>query len=404
MARLRRRRLWPAALAVAGCIASCAFTLAQAGSDQGPPVALTSIHPDPNSTVDFDVKSVGSVSWASIANDSLADVNLNSGTYRAVVDRSKMKPDVASHQFGFTLYVNRTPLFQQTVYAYDISERCTGVFNDTVQSVNVSIGAGQSLIAGSISLPLHSPFGASHPLLSPYSNPNPPYSGLNPSAPAPVNLSTGSQKTFTVTATSNLNLMLAQLGDATATIDCGPCLQTPIPVQLSTTDLEPNSQLTVTVTANPNLWQAMSASRHPETDQYDAILNIAIPFTAGEQGEFGATATAVIPVEVKFAPSSLLTALGVVGGTLIGAFLRMWLAWIPKKSWDWREFALGAVIAIVCWLIAAYAASGGILFIKLFGVTFNPTQTLAAFLICLIVGGGPALLKLIEESLPGGKQ
>lgn len=387
------------------CAVDCVPACSQTVASQGPVVTLRNVHPDANSTVDFDVKPVDSVSWASIANHTLANVNLNSGTYRAEVDRTSMKTDVATHQFGFLLFVNRPSLFQQSVFAYEVVENCTGVFNDTIRSVNLDIGVGQSKIEGNVSLPLHSPFGASNPFQSQYSNPNPPYSGLNPSPPPPQKLRTGSQTSFSVTATSNLNFMLAQLGTATASIDCGACLQPSIPVQLSTTSLAPNGSLTVTVSPAPNLWKAMSASRHPDSNKYDAILNVSIPFSAGEQGVSGVTSIATIPIEVTFSPPWPLTALSVAAGTLLGAFLRMWLAWYsdPKKTWQWREFGLGAAVALVCWVIAMFAAASGNLIIRLFGLTFDPTQVFAAFLLCLLLAGGPALLKQIEQYLPGGK-
>lgn len=388
---------------VAWCVVWCSLAHSQASPDRGPIVTLDSVHPDANSTVSFDVKPADAVSWTSIANHSFANIQLDSGTYRAEVDRTSMKADVASRQFGFKLYVNRSSLFQQRVFTYEIVEDCAGVFNDTVRSVNISIGQGTSQIKGSILLPLHSPFGASNLLQSPYYSANQPYS-LNPSAPPAIKLRTGSQTVFTISATSNLNFMLAHLAPASATVDCGPCLQSPIPVQLSTTDLAPNGQLIITVTANPNLWKAMSASQHPDSDKYDAILNINIPFTAGEQGEFGAPGQAIIPVEVRFSPPVPLTMLSVLAGTLIGAFIRMLLAWIPKKTWDWKQFVLGAIIAIVCWAVAMFAASSGNMIIKLFGLTFDPTQIFAAFLLCLLLSGGTGLLKLIEESIVGGRQ
>jgi hypothetical protein len=358
----------------------CVLGRAQLGLDLGPKVTLSAVHPDANSTVDFDVKALGMVSYASIARDTFSDVSVNRGIYQVELDRSSMQIDVVSRRFGFTLYVNLRSLFQQSAYAYVIEEDCTGVFDDTIQSVNIQIGSDRPPLIGTVSVPLHSQYGASNPLQS---------------APGLQKLHTGSQTVFTFNATSNLNLMGAHMGTPTATISCGSCLQTPIPVQLSTTDLPPGGEFGVTVTTNPNLWKAMSASS-------DATLTVTIPFIAEEQGESGVTAYPTISVPVKFVPPGILLALSVAGGTLLGAFLRMLLAYLPKRTWDWTQLVLGIVIAVVCWLVAMFAFSGGNSIIKLFDLNFDPSQTFPAFLLCLLVGGGTGLLKLVEEFI-GGK-
>jgi hypothetical protein len=390
-AQKRRLRGFAAAACCLGfCLGFSLLAHPQTVPDNGPKVTLASVHPVQSSTVDFDVKYMGLVPWASIAQHSFIDVRVSPGNYRVEVDRTSMQTDPASHQFGFTVYVNQASLFQQSAYGYQFTEDCTGVFNDTIWPVNVSVGESRPPIRGSVLLPVHSPFGAS-----------------NPYKPDGIvqKLNTGSQTVFTVTATSNLDKMGAHLGIPSASISCDPCLQTPIPVQLlGATDITPGGQLSVKVTANPNLWKAMSASSHPFSDKYDALLTITVPFTANEQGEYGATAinTATIQVPIKFSPSKPLLALCVIGGTLLGAFLRMLLVYLTKKSWDWTQFILGSVIAVVCWLAVLFAFWGGNSTIKLFGANFDPTQLFAAFMLCLVAGGGAALLKLIEEFI-GGK-
>lgn len=376
---VQKSRLRTSAVA-ACCLCLCVLSSAQSNLDLGPRITLSAVHPDANSTVDFDVKALGKVSFASIARDAFSDGSINRGNYQVELDRSSMHTDVASRRFDFTLYVNQRSLFQQSAYAYDIEEDCTGVFNDTIQSVNIQIGSERPPLTGTVSVPLHSPYGASNPLQS---------------APGLQKLHTGSQTVFTFSATSDLNLMAAHMGIPTASISCDSCLQAPIPIQLSTSDLPPGGQFSIMVTTTPNLWKAMSASP-------DATLTIKVPFTAYEQGESGVTAYPTISVPVKFVPLKIFLGLSVAGGMLLGAFLRMLLAYFPKRTWDRTQFVLGIVVAGVCWLLAMFAYSGGNSIIKLFGLSFDPTQIFPAFLLCLLVGGGTGLLRLIEE-ITGGK-
>ncbi len=363
-------------------IACANASFAQAPMDRGPSLRIESVHPDANSTVEFDVKPLGKVPYNSIAQSPFIDVDMHGGIDRAEIDRTSMKTDPGSHRFSFNLYLNDSSLFTQNAYQYQVDQDPTGVFNDTIQSVNLHIGPdGPSAIVGTVRVPLHSPYGASD--------------AFEP-GPIPVqSVRTGSPTSFPLTLKSNLQWLGASLGTPSATVTCGTCLQTPISVQLSTSQLRPADQLIVTVTTVPNMWKAMAASSHPLSDKLDAKLNLLIPFAA----DGGTSWPQPIAVPIKFSPPLPMMAVSVLGGTLIGAFLRALLLRFAATRWSWREFILGLIIASLTWLIAFFIWSGDTS-VKLFGMTFDPTQMFSAFILCVLAGGGPALLKLVDGFFP----
>ncbi|HEX4008133.1 MAG TPA: hypothetical protein VHX60_18310 [Acidobacteriaceae bacterium] len=353
-------------------------------------IRIESVHPDANSTVAFDVKPIGKVPYSSIAQDAFIDVSMHEGSYRAEIDQNSMQTQIASRRFVFTLYVNQSSLFSQGAYAYEIDEDATGVFNDTLQSINIHFGEDRPPVMGTVTVPLHSPYGA----------PNAFSTGTS-GALAVEPLHTGSETSFTLTLTNNLQWLGATLGTPTASVTCDTCLRSPIGVHLSLNQLRPEGQVQVTVTTNPNMWKAMGASSRPAAETYDAVLNISIPFTA----EGGSAATQTIAVPIKFSPPAPMMGLSVVIGTLLGAFLRAMLLFFSSRKWDWHEFVVGLVVAALSWLVALLIFSSGNTAVKVFGITFDPTQLMSAFVLCVLAGGGPALMKLLENSLPkmGGK-
>jgi hypothetical protein len=155
----------------------------------------------------------------------------------------------------------------------------------------------------------------------------------------------------------------------------------------------------------------MHTSAYPSSPTSDATLQIAIPFTA----EHGFPYPQTIFVPINFSPPRSLLGLCVALGVVLGALLRMFLISFSKANWNWRtprtwawsEFAIGIVIATVSWLMVLLIFRNSNTAVRLFGVTFDPTQLFSAFMLCLLAGGGPTLFKWLKDffpALPGGSE
>jgi hypothetical protein len=110
----------------------------------------------------------------------------------------------------------------------------------------------------------------------------------------------------------------------------------------------------------------------------------------------GFPGTQSIIVHIKFSPPWPLTVLSVFFGGLLGAFIRIF---VPSAQSNRREFILGLIYAWVSWLFAFLLFANGQTVIKLMGITFDPTQMVSAFALCVLTGGGPPLVKILQDTV-----
>src|ERR1035437_10309651 len=97
---------------------------------------LRSVHPDPNRIFSFPVTPLGSIPHQAIPQTAAPTaVSMYNPAYEAQIDLSSM--GWVRGRFTFVLYLNHSNLFEKSVYSYQIAEDATGVFNDTVQTVNI---------------------------------------------------------------------------------------------------------------------------------------------------------------------------------------------------------------------------------------------------------------------------
>ena len=393
-----RRIRWISAAAAGLASLACSFPACvgqAAGGDQllGIAVRIDPVHPDATSAVAFSVKPLGPLPYNSISREALSDVSMSDDMYRAELDLSSMGED-KSGRFTFMLYVNRSSLFETSVQSYEIEEDPTGVFNDTIQTVSLHIGPDRTSLVGTARVPLHSPYGSPHGLT---------YKAATNEPPTVQSVPMGTESSFTIALDSALDRMGATLGEPTVSVNCDQCLQLPIQVRLSKNRLIPGDHVDATFTLTPNTLKAMHASAYPASDKFDADLTLTIPLTADTGGSTGQQS---IPVHIKFSPPTILIVLSVLLGAVAGAFIRMFLTGTHR---DRHEFFLGLIYAGVCWGLAFLIFDNGKTMIKLMGVTFYPTQIFSAFMLCLLAGGGPPLIKLLQDSvlspmLGGGKK
>lgn len=355
------------------------------------PVHLYRVSLGPSSAVSFNYKCLGKIPTSSLTSAALRAAQFNDNTYQVQIDLSATTW-IAQKQFSFQLYVNRSSEFGASVYEYQVDEDTTGAFNDTEQTVPIDVGAANDVHSGTITVPLHSPLG--------------PSSGLTytPSASRPYQpISTEGDTSFTINLTNNLAYFSSTLQNPTVISGCGGCMQ----VQAKFTNLSgdnqlrPNTPVTVQVDVNTNLWQALQASLHPEgaDDAYDSHIMLDIPMTPSH----GMKNDQMISIPIKFSPPWQWTLLGTLLGSLLGGLIRIYLS----KSRGWRSFAYGFFLAVVAELVAIWLFSSPQSGLKIFGVSLKPTQAFSAFMFCLLVGGGPALVKALKTTVAaqmlGGK-
>ena len=348
-------------------------------------VALDTAFPEANKPVEFTVNERDSIPHSAIPSTAqLINVPMNDGSYQVEFDRQSMAP--VGDSARFTLYVNCRPHFTTAAYEYVVSEDAYDSFNDTIRNVNIRVGANgtdavHSNVMGTAQLPLHSRYGPSPGL-------------VDQSEQTVHSLTMGSgAQSFSIRLGSALDRLGATLGEPAASVTCGTCLQQVPPPKLSKTQLLPGDHVDVTVTVTPNVVQAMRASAGPTSEKYDADLNLSIPMTASDGGFPG---TQSIIVHIKFSPPWPLTVLSVFFGGLLGAFIRIF---VPSAQSNRREFILGLIYAWVSWLFAFLLFANGQTVIKLMGITFDPTQMVSAFALCVLTGGGPPLVKILQDTV-----
>jgi len=352
-------------------------------------IAIDPIHPDANSTVNFTVQPTGTVSHASISQESPLQVQSPDASCQIELDLSTMHRD-KSGRFVFSLFANERRQFAQSAYSFLVYEDPSGAFNDTILPVNIRRVSANSPLMGSASIPVHSPYGPPNALSF--------VSGTGDSQAVHTVPMGTTDFPLTITLQSNLSQLGAALGPAQTDVTCGGCLHSPIPTQLSKNALAPNDRVDVTFKLTANTIPAMYASAHPLSQSADADLYLSIPVTP-DQG--GSPRSQEIGVHLKFSPPLPLMVLSILGGTIVGALLRVFIGWRANKKWEWEEFLMGVIYALLTWGIAIAVFNSGKTTVKIMDVQLDPTQLWSAGLLCLLAGGGPLLLKLADNGIVG---
>lgn len=368
------------------CGAFCiAVSLVRAQSSGAPDIKLDPYSPSDRWSVTFTVlPSPAPQPYSNISDANLQAMQAIDTSYQAAVDGGSMLRDKQG-EFQFTLYLNRTSVFRQEVYAYKIIENAYGSFNDLEGTVNVRLNSTDEVL-GTVKVPLHCADGPPNALVVPSSD--------TPTTAPDQKVNMGSERDFSITLMNQMQLDAA-LGPATVQVSCGGCLQS-VSAMPYPTGLAPGDKVQVSFKLNPNLAQAMHAAGAPN------YLTLTIPVTAAEGG---AQRGQQITIPIHFSPPPILTAFCVLLGTLLGGAIRAFTKNGGFNPWPWNEFILGLIYGALTWAVADFLYLGGTR-VTLFTVPLDPTQLFQAALLCALAGAGPPVLKQLDnsalKSLPGG--
>jgi hypothetical protein len=318
---------------------------------------------------------------ATVAPDALDGKEVQSypsddGTYSVWIDLNLERGKYGG--FTFNLYLRPSASEGQTLYEYEVDENPTGVFNDVVKPVTLHIGKSNSTVTSKLAL--HSAYGPLQAL------------SYAPSTPGTIQgVSLGSSYSFKVQLDNNLQDMAASLGSATVTAGCTRCWRKPAEVNFLDNPLKPRGHTEAAITVYPNTLYALGTTAtllNPNVQQDALTLSFAVTATGGVAG------TQSIDVPIRFTPPLPYLGLATLLGAVLGGCLRMLLAAGPR---DRKLMMLGSIYAVVCELLAIVFFEYTATTIKIAGVNFDPTQILPAFVLCVLVGGGPTLIKAMKE-------
>jgi hypothetical protein len=338
---------------------------------------LDAVYPEDNASVSFSITPAGV-----IENNNLASVTQKDSedhSYSVLLDLLTLGRD-KSGRFSFSLYVKSNSTNDHKIYQFLVDEDSNSRFNDTIQAVNFQISSASSTSTGVIDLPLHCAFGNRLAL---------DYKPSSVIQQVPL----GGPFSFPIRLTSNLKTFGATLGDATVTAGCKSCWQPGAQATLSKAEIAPNDTVDVTLNVIPSTLHdlAATATQLASDKSHDVLsLNIKV---ATDKGGYPADQTIYIPV--RFTPPLPYLLLAIFLGALAGGLVRAFLA---SGADTRRQLLIGFVIAVVVELLAIVLFATTSTQVKVAGFNFDPTQVLPAVVLCLLVGGGPALIKYVKEA------
>jgi len=355
------------------------FSLSMSATAQGLTLRFDPYPPTKGTSVRFVPDSSGRVSAEALSGLPLRREHTRDEKYVLAVDTASFQRD-KFHRFSFDAYVqSASEKPNRDFQKFRVIEDPVGTFPDGEADVTFHVGGSSGAGVGTIKLPIHSDDGSENVSLA------------IPSTPQNVNFSGPSTRELGLTNTLDLPVKVATT--QVSSILCEPCWES-MSTRLQLSDLRPHKGTSLIVSLRPNTLKAIGQSvmaLNPSS-AHDTI-KISVTSVA-EQG--GLVTTQEFRFPVRFAPPALYLFVIVIGGSVLGAVMHLWLApTVPGKR---REVAVAFGIGIFVWVIALIVFSLETR-VTVFGLSLDPTQLIPAAVIAFLASGGGPVVSRVKEAL-----
>ncbi|HUD73979.1 MAG TPA: hypothetical protein VMQ76_02830, partial [Terracidiphilus sp.] len=274
-----------------------------------------------------------------------------------------------------------------------------GVFVDYIAPIGISIKSADNVDSGSLTgIPIHAQYEGDV------------FSRTGRGDPIPVELGTSSQ--INIPIVSNLTNLQASINAVTiSSATCTKCWQGQLTATYDST-VQPSGASALILTVQPNTLYALYASAFAvDPHKSQDTLAVYVTSTPGQGGLPSLPQKIEIPV--RFSPSFLYLASAVILGSLIGFGIRRL---IPATAPDaaagtaaapatgrfprWaRDLILSIATAVIVEIFGLVLFNNTNTSVVFFGFSLDPSQVAPAFLVAILVAGGPPVVSKISEAI-----
>jgi hypothetical protein len=359
-------------------------------------IQVLSLQPTTTSSVNFTVQDWGSATGADLEHLSLQTFQSDQQSFTVNVDTGSFSRDKVN-RFQFDLYVQKTG--ESSAEHFHVYEDPVGVFVDYIAPVGVSIkSAGTADSANLTDIPIHAQYEGDI------------FSRTGSANPISVELGTSSQ--INIPIVSNLTNLQASINSVTiASTTCTKCWQGQLTATYDST-VQPSGPSALILTVQPNTLYALYASAFAvDPHKSQDTLAVYVTSTPGQGGLPSLPQKIEIPV--RFSPSFLYLASAVIVGSLIGFGIRRLIpaaasdaaasaAAVPATGrfprWA-RDLLLSVATAVIVELFGLVLFNNTNTSVVVFGFSLDPSQVAPAFLVAILVAGGPPVVSKISEAI-----
>jgi len=354
-------------------------------------IQVPSLQPTPTSSVNFTVQDWGPVTNSDLQHLSSQIFQSQQQLFNLDVDTGSFSRDKVK-RFQFDLYVQKSG--GSGAEHFHLYEDPVGVFVDYIAPIGISIKSAGNVDSGSLTgIPIHAQYEGDV------------FSRTGKGDPIPVELGISSQ--INIPIVSNLTNLQASINAVTiSSATCTKCWQGQLTAAYDST-VQPGGASALILTVEPNTLYALYASAFAvDPHKSQDILTVYITSTPGQGGLPSLPQKVEIPV--RFSPSFLFLASAVILGSLIGFGIRRL---IPATAPDaaapatgrfprWaRDLLLSIATAVIAEIFGLVLFNNTNTSVVFFGFSLDPSQVAPAFLVAILVAGGPAVVSKISEAI-----
>jgi hypothetical protein len=358
-------------------------------------IQVPSLQPTTTSSVNFTVQDWGSVTGSDLQHLSPQTFQSDQQYFTVNVDTGSFSRDKVN-RFQFDLYVQKTS--DSGAEHFHVYEDPVGVFVDYIAPVEMSIkSAGIVDSANLTDIPIHAQYEGD--IFSRTSGGN------------PISVELGISSQINIPIVSNLTNLQAGIDAVTiSSTTCTKCWQGQLTATYDST-VQPSGPSALILTVQPNTLYALYASAFAvDPHKSQDTLAVYVTSTPGQGGL--PSLPQKIEVPVRFSPSFLYLASAVILGSLIGFGVRRL---IPATASDadtgtaapatgrfprWaRDLLLSVATAVIVELFGLVLFNNTNTSVVVFGFSLDPSQVAPAFLVAILVAGGPPVVSKVSEAI-----
>ncbi|MFY9852294.1 MAG: hypothetical protein WAK26_00270 [Terracidiphilus sp.] len=359
-------------------------------------VQVPSLLPTTTSSVNFTVQDWGSVTGSDLQHLSPQTFQSDQQYFTVSVDTGSFSRDKVN-RFQFDLYVQKTN--DSSAEHFHVYEDPVGVFIDYIAPVEISVKSAGIVDSASLTdIPIHAQYEGDV------------FSRTGTGNPIPVELGISSQ--INIPIVSNLTNLQASINAVTvSSTTCTKCWQGQLTATYDST-VQPSGPSALILTVQPNTLFALYASAFA-VDPHKAHDTLAV-YVTSTPGQGGLPSLPQkIEIPVRFSPSFLYLASAVILGSLLGFGIRRLIpaaasdaaagaAAVPATGrfprWA-RDLLLSVATAVIVELFGLVLFNNTNTSVVVFGFSLDPSQVAPAFLVAILVAGGPPVVSRISEAI-----
>ena len=357
-------------------------------------IQVPSLQPTTTSSVNFTVQDWGPVTNSDLQHLSSQIFQSQQQLFNLDVDTGSFSRDKVN-RFQFDLYVQKSG--DSGAEHFHIYEDPVGVFVDYIAPIGISIKSAGNVDSANLSdIPIHAQYEGDV------------FSRTGKGEPISVELGTSSQ--LNIPIVSNLTNLPASIDAVTiASTTCTKCWQGQLIATYDST-VQPSGPSALILTVQPNTLYALYASAFAvDPHKSQDTLAVYVTSTPGQGGL--PSLPQKIEVPVRFSPSFLYLASAVILGSLIGFGVRRLIPVTPSDAgaapapvtgrfprWA-RDLLLSVATAVIVELFGLVLFNNTNTNVVVFGFSLDPSQVAPAFLVAILVAGGPPVVTKISEAI-----